>query len=311
VGALTFSTYILESNNKKEFKLIEKFEYTTILGWSLSRYDKFKLCQRQYFYSYYPKYDTDYSEYKIKELKSLTSIPLAIGIVTHDVIAKLLERLIQSEKPINRKLFLDYTESKIQKFCKQNKFSEIYYEQVEKINERELFASIKTNLENLLNSERFEWIKEKATKNKNNWIIEPPGYGEFRLEGMKTYCKVDFLFPFDKKSYIIDWKTGKEDRKKHDKQLMGYVCWASYNFKNKSEDYIAISAYLSPTYREKEIQFEKYQIENFIHTVQKETEEMHSFCEDISENIPVPKENFKKTTNEKICNYCNFREICL
>ena len=308
---MTFFIYNLESNNEKGFKLIEKFEYTPILGWSLSRYDTFKICRRQYFYNYYPKFDPEYSEYKIKELKSLTSIPLAIGIITHDVIAKLLERFIESERPINRNRFLDYTQNEIQKFCKQNKFSEIHYEETENINEKELFSSIKTNLENLLNSERFGWIKEKAVKNKRNWIIEPPGYGEFRLEGMKAYCKVDFLFPFDEKTYIIDWKTGKEDRIKHDKQLTGYACWASYHFKNKPEQYTAISAYLSPTYREKETQFKNYQIENFIHTVQKETEEMHSFCEDVSENIPVPKENFKKTTNEKICNYCNFREICL
>ena len=307
---LTIFTYILESNNEKGFKLIEKFEYTPILGWSTSRYDTFKICQRQYFYNYYPKFDPEYSEYKIKELKSLTSIPLAIGIVTHDVIAKLLERFIQSEKAINRKRFLDYTENRMRQYCKQNKFSEVYYEEIEKINEKELLSSLQINLENLLNSGRFKWIKEKATKNKNNWIIEPPGYGEFRLEGMKTYCKVDFLFPFDEKTYIIDWKTGKEDRKKHDKQLMGYVCWASYHFKNKPENYLAISAYLSPTYREKELRFENYQIEDFIHTVQKETEEMHSFCEDVSENIPIGKENFKKTTHEKICNYCNFREIC-
>lgn len=308
---LTFLTYTLEFSNEKGFKLIEKFEYTPILGWSLSRYDTFKICQRQYFYSYYPKFDSDYSEYKIKELKALTSIPLAIGIITHDVIAKLLERLLKSESKVNMERFLDYTEKEIEKYCKQNKFSEVHYKEIEKANKKNLFSSIKKNLENLLNSKRFGWIREKAVKNKHKWIIEPPGFGEFRLEGMKTYCKVDFLFPFDEQTYIIDWKTGKEDRNKHDKQLMGYVCWASYHFKNEPEQYIAISAYLSPTYREKELQYENYQVENFIHTVQKETEEMYEFCEDVSENIPVPKENFKKTSNEKICNYCNFREICL
>jgi len=291
--------------------LIEKFEYTPILGWSISRYDKFKLCQRQYFYTYYPKFDSEYSEYKIKELKVLTSIPLAVGIVTHDIIAKLLERLIKSERKINKERFLDYAKKEIEEYCKHNKFSEVYYKEIEKVSKEDLFQSIKKNLENLLNSERFNWIREKAAKNKHKWIIEPPGYGEFRLDGMKIYCKVDALFPFDEKTYIIDWKTGKEDRKKHDKQLTGYVCWASYHFKNKPENFSAISAYLHPTYREKEMQFKNYEIENFIHTVQKETEEMHSFCEDVSENIPIPKENFKKTTNEKICNYCNFREICL
>jgi len=308
---LTFPTYILEFNNEKGFKLIEKFNYTPILGWSLSRYETFKMCPRQYFYGYYPKFDPEYSEYKIKELKSLTSIPLAIGIITHDVIAALLGRLLKSESTVDRKRFLGFAEKELEKYCKQNKFSEVYYEEIKEINKKDLLSSIKKNLENLLNSKRFKWIKEKAVKNKHKWIIEPPGYGEFRLDGMKTYCKVDFLFPFEEKTYIIDWKTGKEDRKKHDKQLMGYVCWASYHFKNKPEQYLAISAYLDPTYREKELQFKNYQVENFIHTVQKETEEMHKFCEDVSENIPIPKENFKKTTNEKICNYCNFREICL
>jgi hypothetical protein len=308
---LTFFTYTLEFNNGKGVKLIEKFEYTPILGWSLSRYDTFKLCQRQYFYSYYPKFDSDYSEYKIKELKSLSSIPLAVGIITHDVIATLLKRLLRSESKVNRERFLNFAKTETEKYRNSNKFSEVHYEEIEEINTEELFSSVKKNLENFLNSERFKWIKEKAVKNKHKWIVEPPGYGEFRLEGMKTYCKVDFLFPFDEKTYIIDWKTGKEDRKKHDKQLMGYVCWASYHLENKPENFVAISAYLDPTYREKEKQFKNYEIENFIHAVQKETEEMQSFCEDVSENIPVGKENFKKTTHEKICNYCNFREICI
>ena len=308
---LTFLVEILEFNNEKGFKLIEKFDYTPILGWSLSRYETFKICKRQYFYSYYPKFDSEYSEYKIKELKALTSIPLTIGIITHDVIAALLGRLLKSERPVDRKRFLEFAEKEIEKYCKHNKFSEVHYEEVKKINVEEILSSIKNNLENLLNSDRFKWIRERAVKNKHKWIIEPPGYGEFRLDGMKTYCKVDFLFPFNDKTYIIDWKTGKEDRNKHDKQLTGYVCWASYHFKNNPEQYLAISAYLDPTYREKEVEFKNYQIENFIHTVHTETEEMHSFCENVSENIPVPKEKFKKTTNGKICNYCNFREICL
>jgi CRISPR/Cas system-associated exonuclease Cas4 (RecB family) len=290
--------------------LIEKFKYTVILGWSLSRYETFKMCKRQYFYEYYPKFDDEYSEYKIKELKTLSSLPLAIGTITHDIIASILGRFLKSESTLNQKRFWDFVRKLAERYCRENTFSEIYYGEIEKINIEELFSSIKRNLENLLSSERFKWIKEKAIKNKHKWIIEPPGFGEFRLDEMKTYCKVDFLFPFDGKIYIIDWKTGKEDRKKHEKQLMGYVCWASYHFKNKPADYLAISAYLTPTYREKEYRFKNYEIENFIHSVRKETEEMHSFCADISENIPVKKENFSKTSNEKICNFCNYREIC-
>ena len=37
----------------------EKFDYTPILGWSVTRYDKFLTCKRQYYYEYYGKYDPD------------------------------------------------------------------------------------------------------------------------------------------------------------------------------------------------------------------------------------------------------------
>ena len=65
---------------------------------------------------------------------------------------------------------------------------------------------------NFLESERFEWIKESAISEIENWIIEPQGFGESRLDGLKLYCKVDFLTPFDGKIVILEWKTGKNEK---------------------------------------------------------------------------------------------------
>ena len=58
--------------------MLKQFEFTPILGWSASRYDTFKSCQRRYYYTYYAKYDSqpiklsdehvDYGFYKKKEL---------------------------------------------------------------------------------------------------------------------------------------------------------------------------------------------------------------------------------------------------
>ncbi|MEY3127310.1 MAG: hypothetical protein RL273_1487, partial [Bacteroidota bacterium] len=45
--------------------------------------------------------------------------------------------------------------------------------------------------QNLIKSERFDWIK--ARSNKSDWIIEPYGYGETRIKELKAYFKVDFL----------------------------------------------------------------------------------------------------------------------
>lgn len=290
--------------------MIARFNFTPVLGWSASRYDKFRICKRQYYYDYYLKYDNDYPEYRIRALKEMTSIPLSIGIITHKVIKVLLKRLIKSEVTIDRQRFLDFARRETEKYCKQHTFSEVYYDEIDQINTTELFDVIKENLMNLLNSDRFLWIKEKAIGNKDNWIIEPPGYGECRLDSLKAYCKVDFLFPVDNKVYIIDWKTGKKNEEKHTKQLLGYVSWASYHLKKDPEIIIPIIAYLQPSYQERRARFNEYDIQDFKIEVSEATEEMYSFCKDIEENIPLDKGKFKKTGNSRICEYCNYRELC-
>ena len=50
---------------------IKNFEYTPILGWSLSRYDTFQSCKRRYFYTYYAKFDTEYSRDRILFLREM------------------------------------------------------------------------------------------------------------------------------------------------------------------------------------------------------------------------------------------------
>jgi len=290
--------------------MIKKFDYTAILGWSVSRYDRFKICKRQYYYEYYARFDSMYPKYKIDELKKLTSIPLAIGITVHEVIKVLLERLLKSEEEIDIKRFLDFARRETEEYCRKNTFAEVYYKEINFVNPQDLFNEIEKDLMNFLNSKRYKWLKTKAINSKDNWLIEPSGYGECRLQGIKAYCKVDFLFPVDNVVYITDWKTGKRDAEKHRKQLLGYVSWASYHFGKNPEEVIPVIAYLQPSYDEKTMKFNEYDIEKFIILVREETEEMYSFCSDVGENIPEDKKKFIKTTNNRICNYCNYRELC-
>ena len=47
------------------------FDFSKILGWSVSRYNMFQTCKRQYYYNYYGKYDNKYPYSEIKKLKNL------------------------------------------------------------------------------------------------------------------------------------------------------------------------------------------------------------------------------------------------
>ena len=105
---------------------VKRFDFTPILGWSVSRYDVFQLCKRQYFYTYYGRYDTIIPEWKINALKKMTSIPLEIGNIAHDIIEVLLTRLQKTDDPIDTHRFADYVRRKTEDYCNAKIFSEIY-----------------------------------------------------------------------------------------------------------------------------------------------------------------------------------------
>lgn len=289
---------------------IKNFPFTSILGWSVSRYDTFKNCKRQYFYSYYPKADKEFPLAKIKKLQSLTSSALETGNIVHDSIRDLLVRLQKTAKPISRPRFLQYVHKMAEDYCNRKTFSEVYYKQKESITAEDLFPQISNIIENFLTSKRLKWIFETAMSENKNWIIEPGGYGETRIDNYKAYCKVDFLIPVNNEIYILDWKTGKQDFSKHSRQLIGYSLWASYHFNTNAKNINSTVVYLSPTYEEKSVTITDEMLAQFKQQVKDETKQMYEYLNDIEENIPKGKDCFEKTDNEFFCKYCNFRELC-
>ncbi len=287
-----------------------KFNFTSILGWSVSRYDKFSMCKRAYYYDYYSKNEPIELRNKIEKLKKLTSISLEQGNIVHDVIKILLERLLKTERPVDEEKFFNFTRRKTNEYINKKDFIETYYNKIEKIDEEKIYTEVEKYLKNFLSSERYQWILSKAVKNKNKWIIEPPGFGETRIGDLKAYCKVDFLFPVEDEIYILDWKTGRRDEKKHRKQLLGYSLWVNFHFKKEPEKIFPIVAYMQPVYNEFKIELNEFDLQEFVTIVEKETQELYSMCKNIEQNIPKDKEEFEKTTNNKICLFCNYRELC-
>ncbi len=291
-------------------KTYPNYSFTSILGWSVSRYETFKNCKRAYYYNYYGKYDEQVPLDVINDLKKLTSIPLEKGNITHDVIRDILVRYTKTSTNIDRVKLFTYIHKLIKSYCNKKVFSEVYYKEITKIDLEEMFNEIKKAVVNLFNSNRFMWLISKAMESKDEWIIEPGGFGETRFNDLKAYCKVDYFFPLGEEYYILDWKTGHYSPEKHRKQMLAYSLWARDTYHLNPEQIIPILTFLLPDYLEIGEPFTSDELNQFYEVIHSETQEMYSFCTNIEDNTPLPKDRFLKTDKYIICSFCNFRKLC-
>jgi len=287
-----------------------EYPFTPILGWSISRYEVFDKCKRQYFYSYYGKYAPGIPSYKMNRLKELTSVPLETGNVVHDVLEAFLRRLQKSDRDIDEERFFDFGRSLMTRYFSEKTFIERYYDYEPVIDMERVKAKIDSCLRNFVNSPCYNWIFMVALHNRSEWIIEPGGYGETRLDGLKVYCKMDFLLPVDDMIYILDWKTGNRDEVKHSTQLIGYSAAASSMFSMPWNRIFPRIVYLYPGFDEMEIKVTEEDRDRFFKQVRQQTEEMYRFCSDVENNVPLPVEAFEMNPSPWLCRQCRFRELC-
>jgi CRISPR/Cas system-associated exonuclease Cas4 (RecB family) len=289
----------------------ERYPFTPVLGWSLSRYELFDSCKRKYFYQYYAKYVQDLPRHKLEMLRSLTTVPLEIGNVVHDVIEAFLKRLQKSASDIDEQRFYSFARQKAQQYFSNKTFLETYYGYSQSIDLQSALQRIDTCLRNFTASPVYAWIFMKAITNRDNWMIEPEGYGETRLDGLKAYCKMDFLFPLDSGEIIImDWKTGKKDVYKHRQQLIGYAAAASSNFGFPWKVFFPKIVYLAPQFDEYEIELSEQDFTDFFAQARDQTAQMQALCKDKEQNIPLARDHFPLSPNQRLCKYCNFQELC-
>lgn len=288
----------------------ETYKFSPVLGWSTSRYELFDKCKRQYFYSYYSKYVSGVANYKMAQLRDLTSVPLEMGNVVHDVLEAFLKRLQKSDTDIDERRFFSYARNLADKYFSEKTFIEKYYNQISDIDMDKVYTRIDNCLRNFMGSSCYNWIFMVAIRNRSNWMIEPDGYGETRLNGLKAYCKMDFLLPVDDCIYILDWKTGNKDQKKHSSQLIGYAAAASNNFGIPWNRIFPKIVYLHPAFDEFEIQLDTGSLESFYNVIRTQTEEMYSLCSKVDENIPLSIEAFPMSPSPGACRQCRFQELC-
>ncbi len=289
----------------------QRYKFTPILGWSSSRYELFQKCKRHYFFNYYSKFVPEISFDHLKRLKFLTSVPLEVGNVIHHIIETFLRRLQKSPTPLDKERFLAFGIQMCDEFFDKKEFLEVYYQQTPQIDKTEAKQKIWRALNNFVESDLYEWIFSTAIKTSHQWVIEPDGYGETRINNLKAYCKMDFLFPVGDDIHILDWKSGKPHVGKHSKQLMGYALATKVNNPSVSgSNIIPKIVYMYPEIDELEVTLTDDTLNKFCHEVTAQSEEMHGFCKDIDKNIPRDFHEFEKTTYTQLCSYCQFQEPC-
>ena len=288
---------------------MKKFPFTSILGWSSSRYDVFSTCKRKYYYRYYAKHDTDFSLGQISRLKQLTTVPLTVGSITHDVIETLLKRLQKSDADIDTSRLKGHIAKMVEDTIQKSEFFEIYYQKQEELDKESMVEAIYKCLQLFIESDRYAWINQQPMEQRHKWVIEPPGFGETRINDLKAYCKVDCMIPTDEGVFIFDWKTGKNDVAKHRKQLIGYSLYAHNNFGHAEKDIRAFLVYLKDEFDEAELELQEGEVNQFYDTLADDTTEMQSYCTDVDKNTPKGKDEFEMI-DSGLCAYCEFKELC-
>lgn len=288
---------------------LRQYDYTPQLGWSSTRWETFRTCRRRYFFQYYGRYDREIPLAHIQRLKGLSSIAMTVGTAVHEVLARLLKRLLMTTAEIDQQRFWPYVEGVIARELATTTLMEVHYGQRPAPEPAELMGPVRQCLETFLASDRYGWVREQLGGDPR-CVIEPPGYGEARLQGMKIYAKVDALIEAGGELVIIDWKSGRQDIDKHTRQLLGYAAWAQDNLQVSAEQIRCVLAYLQPQYAEIEKQPSADELDGLAREVAAEIAQMQSLCQDPDRNIPLAKEAFPLTDNLGYCHHCQFRELC-
>ena len=157
-------------------------------------------------------------------------------------------------------------------------------------------------------------IKERNKKIKTgleNWMpIED--MASFYFHGTRIYVKIDFAYRKGKRLVIVDWKTGKTEDVDMGIQLGCYALYASEKWKVATSNITALVYNLFAQKLQKtemidaRINETEFRISTSMDAMKKKLVD-----ENAEENLPLPEEQFPRTSNQRSCRYCNFQKVCM
>jgi len=299
-------------HNKNNIK-IKVYEYTPAPGWSYFRNMLFRECHRKYWFHYYGlRYGDAQISREVKKLRNLTSLPLEIGNAVHKTIAQSLKNAItRNEYPSKEKLIIDGSET----FERQLENKHFFEKDLANgLDEKRLSNALGRMEEAFATFECHPLLPEiisSLTERPELCVIDPAGYGEYRIEKKKAYAKPDLVYQNrEGQTKIIDWKTGKQNGAETLIQLGGYLFYTVDVLNRPVDKLEGRMIYLSQSQDDLILKPSKGRIEMIKNRILREIGEIEEYCIDPDNNVPKPREYFSKTTDPHRCSFCKFKHIC-
>lgn len=291
-----------------------KYPFSWEPGWSYSRMNTLRTCLRMYWYEYYGKrFGVEHEKNRIVELQQLSRVPFELGNAVHQTIAEILKYLQIKGELLSLEEARTTAVNKFEILVQNKPLVEKRYgfkltrEEKEKIHNQ-----IRTSITTFYSSKWLTMIQEMPRKTWDSWLVDPEGYGEFRLEGKKAYAKPDFVFEYkDGRFYLVEWKTGKPRRDENLVQVQGYMFYANDVMGLPLESMVGVVEYLTyPSERPIEVEGRLVNPIEMKNKILSELKLIESKCEDVTSNTPKPLGQFPKTEEPGLCNMCKYRELC-
>lgn len=293
-------------------------------SWSKSRDELFKECRRKYYYHHYASWggwnrDADPRTREIYMLKNLQNLHMWIGDKVHSTIEFSL-KCVRKEGRLPSKarllsimaedMHMDFNQSKAGLYRKNPKYYHGFFEHEYQVDvDRSKWDALRKNATICIDNYYNSYILTEALEiGPENWMpIE--SRASFNFLGTPVYVKVDFAYKKNGRLIIVDWKTGRTEDVDLSIQIGCYALYALRKWKAKISKIDTIIYNLLRDRFEKTEMIEARISEAEFHILTSiEAMKKQLACE--KENIPLPEEQFPKTSNRKNCNYCNFQRIC-
>ncbi len=296
-------------------------------SWSASRAGTFNGCKRQYFYHYYGAWDgwnsnADPFRRECYILKNMTSLPMFIGSVVHDVIQlqledfKALGNMIVYKNPT-----VDHLQKRAQKMLttgfnqsrgtawKDNPKKNVHF--AEHYHGKDINAG-----------QRAEF-KEKAFTCLANFcdlfpklfpshdeieFLELEDFQSFKLNtGEKVAVKLDAGIKINNRILLLDWKSGKRNDAIED-QMSVYAMYAMKKFGFKIQEIKCMPVYLAETpCKTVEMTINMRHINKVLNKIREDSSNMLPLH---PAGLELDQTKFPVTSEKWRCDWCNFASIC-
>ena len=298
-------------------------EFKNDFSWSKSRDETFRTCPRRYCFQYYGSWggwDATAPERTrhLYVLKQLVTRPMWAGSVVHDCIEHSLKNVrrgidvLSPERIIEvtlAKMRDDFRSSRKRNYWKRPKscalFEHEYAVPVSDEEWRETAGRVRECLRFFYGSDLFASLRARP---RDSWL-EIEQLGQFTLDDIPIWAKIDCSYRDGDRVRIIDWKTGRSMADKTTLQLVCYALYAHEKWGVPIESVDASEVYLLAG-RTNDYVVSPIDLDDTRAYIRGSVADMHSLLADVTHNEPMAEAAFERTESEGACRRCNFLRLC-